>query len=97
MGATIRLFARLEDALTLDIIRTGTKPVVTVREPDGVIVTVPDASVDWVVAANATAFKLWSATAVWTPSKVGQHRAIFNVSAPYSAKADQVFWIEAGP
>lgn len=91
----MRLFARIEDPLTLELVRSGAKPIVTVREPDGVIANIPDASVDWVTAVNAKAFKLWSVTAVWTPSKPGQHRAIFTVSAPYSAKADQEFWVEA--
>jgi hypothetical protein len=97
VGGTVRLFARIDDTLTGGAIRSGTKPTVSILQPDGSTEMVPDASVDWIAPTNAKAYKNWSVTAVWTPTQVGQHTAIFNVSAPYSGKAEEKFWVHPLP
>jgi hypothetical protein len=97
VGSTVRLYAKIEDALTGAMVRTGTKPQVIIVEPDGVQTTLPDANVDWLTTVNPKAFKAWSATAVFTPTKIGQHTAWWKTSAPYSGKADEKFWVYEAP
>ena len=69
--------------------------MVTITQPDNVVMTVPASSVEWVLPANADAFQRWSVTAVFTPTQAGAHKAVIAVAAPYAARIPQQFWVEA--